>query len=582
MPQVPYNPVPSQTLQDIPTPELRPSIPHAAFGGDVAAATQGLGKAIAGVGDEVFAVALKMQDTANRAEVDKADTEFMKAAGLLHADFQSKKGLNAKDALPQYQKDLEDARENIRKSIKSDAAKKMYDSGTLSTLGRTLFQGAGHAGNEVATARRATVDERISTTVATGGNSADPRQVEAARQKAIELTRERNRDLGRPGSDDPTETIINSSINANHISFLAKNGNLEEAEKKFAALDKDKMTKVDLDRVAQVLQTQRHSQGSAAIVDNLLKAHTDTDGNLNISVAELHKKAQDMARKNAPNDETYPTVVTRTLDGQLNQQRYARKSEIQDSTQIIQQRLQSGVKNMDELLADPKVRAAYEKLPPSEQNKMPLRIHGYIIARDRENNEQMMTQLNGMKNNDVENFLNFNPNDPEHKLSQANIRQVQNWQEQRKKATAQDPRVDRAMGWLRQSRGAQMEELGVYRRTERSKDDYDLLTGQVQNAYDLWIENKGKPPTQKEFNEQIAPELFKGRIEPGFFGMTFGGNKMPAFKPNTSSKEYKSFSETWKADYETKMGVEPSDAEINKAFNKTQLLKLYPPKKSTP
>jgi hypothetical protein len=164
------------------------------------------------------------------------------------------------------------------------------------------------------------------------------------------------------------------------------------------------------------------------------------------------------------------------------------------------------------------------------------------------------------------------------------------WQAQIKKQGAnQDPRVDRAMGWLRQANGSTMSVLvngrpdGPLRHTERNAQDYNRLTGTVQAALDLWMESKGKPPSQKEFNEQIAPEILKTHTEPGFFGMALGGNKYSTFKPNTSSEDYKKITEGIKTDFKAKGLEEPTEIELEKAYTRSQLLKVFPPKtKATP
>jgi hypothetical protein len=208
-------------------------------------------------------------------------------------------------------------------------------------------------------------------------------------------------------------------------------------------------------------------------------------------------------------------------------------------------------------------------------------INNYVKARDYRENERTMTEITGLKNNDVEAFLNLNPTDDQYKLSQSQIRQVQGMQAQIKKQTGADPRVDRAMSWMRASAGAQMEAMGVFRRTTANKADYDHLTGAVQQALDIWQEDHKKPPSNKEFTEQIVPQILKVQKQPGAFGLygygVFGTDKV-IFKHDTSSKEYTTFADKAKEDIKARGGSEPSDEEIYKAYTRVQLLKLYPPK----
>src|SRR6266404_7649341 len=150
MPQVPYSGVPSQTLADIPTPEMNPRVPGAAFGGEVAQAVQGLGKTVSGAGDEIFNRAIALQNLNNETEASEADAKYMIEAGKIHAEYNAKEGKERVDAFPKYQQDLQESRRQIRGSLSSPMAQKMYDRQSLSTMGRSIYNGAGAA----ATAQR--------------------------------------------------------------------------------------------------------------------------------------------------------------------------------------------------------------------------------------------------------------------------------------------------------------------------------------------------------------------------------------------------------------------------------------------
>src|SRR5258706_6396567 len=150
MPQVPYTGVPSQTLADIPTPEMNPRVPSAAFGGEVAQAVQGLGKTVAGAGDEIFNRAIALQNLQNEAEATEADAKYMIEVGKIHAEYSAKEGNERVQAFPKYRQDMQDIRQNIRGTLSSPMSQKMFDRSSLSTMGRTIFNGAGAA----ATAQR--------------------------------------------------------------------------------------------------------------------------------------------------------------------------------------------------------------------------------------------------------------------------------------------------------------------------------------------------------------------------------------------------------------------------------------------
>ena len=148
MAKLPYSPVPEVTLRQTSIPGRRIDTPEAAFGGASAAANVKLGQTFEKVGDELFNRAVALQELDNQAEARNADAEYMVEAGKLHADYNSLKGKSAPDAYPQYQKDLKEVRQKIREKLTSPASQKLYDSSSLSTMGRTIFNGAGHAATE--------------------------------------------------------------------------------------------------------------------------------------------------------------------------------------------------------------------------------------------------------------------------------------------------------------------------------------------------------------------------------------------------------------------------------------------------
>lgn len=148
MPQIPYTGVQSVSPQLDPTPRFQVDASPAVFGVNVAQAIEGMGKTVDGVGNEIFARGMAMQDLYNHSTAQQADADYMQKTGELHAQYSSLQGKQAVDAYPQYIKDLQKARTDIRDQMPNDMAAKMFDSTSLSTMGRTIFNGAGHAATE--------------------------------------------------------------------------------------------------------------------------------------------------------------------------------------------------------------------------------------------------------------------------------------------------------------------------------------------------------------------------------------------------------------------------------------------------
>src|SRR5262249_41670750 len=148
--------------------------------------------------------------------------------------------------------------------------------------------------------------------------------------------------------------------------------------------------------------------------------------------------------------------------GLWNQDHYARRQEDVENKQIIAEAIQGGVKNEQELRLNPRVAAAIDALPPTDRNKVPGQINTYNAGRDKSANTDEYQRIMGMSNNDVRSFLELDPY--QQKLNSAQMDKIAARQRALKKDQNQDPRVDRALVWMRISHASELEALGIYRR----------------------------------------------------------------------------------------------------------------------
>jgi hypothetical protein len=148
MAQVPYDPTPSVAPQADATPYRSENVPTGAFGQGIAEATQHLGSVMQKSGDELFTRALAMQQLAQQSEANEATANYQIELGKAHAKYQSTEGKNAVDQFPDYIESTEKIRTAIGSNLSSDYARKLFDSETRSTRGRSIFNAAGHAATE--------------------------------------------------------------------------------------------------------------------------------------------------------------------------------------------------------------------------------------------------------------------------------------------------------------------------------------------------------------------------------------------------------------------------------------------------
>lgn len=574
MATVPYSPVIDQTLQGAAPQVSVPANPDA-FGVNVARATENLGKGIESDSNELFARALQIQNLNNETEAKEADSRYMIKAGELHANYSALEGKAAVDAYPKYAADLQSARQDMRNGLSNPMAQKLYDSSSLSTMGRSIFNGAGHA----ATQQKAYVVNTATANMELDANTvADNPKDEGLFQQRLQRTRENAETVAAAkgaGIGDPQSQALaqdaTSKLWANRIIGLSRQNPFEAA--RYLDDHKTELTETDFLKVDNTVRANGRAVGSQNIANEVFNAGKGDDNTPPKSLSEMQAEARAKAKEQDPNDPLLETHTVAALNGIVNQQRYAKKQEDYDNQQTVDGAIAKGVKTEQQLRADPAVASAIDALPKDKRLNIPQRINSFNAAHDKVANEDRFNTLMGMSNNDVEGFLNTDVLGDK-QLNQSQMTQLAKRQQTLKAQATQDPRVDRALGWMRGAMGSQMEALGVYRRTTSNKDDYDHLTGTVQSALDIWQENHGKPPTYKEFSEQIAPQVIQQRSEPG---MLWGTNKKPFFNQETPSD----FSEKVKADVIAKGGVEPTEEQLNRAYIRTQLIKLYPSGKAT-
>lgn len=578
MPRVPYTSVSEAGLQSQATPSLSVNAPAGAFGAEVAQALGQLGGQIEKSSDEIFARAVAMQTVENESMAREADVKFMEEAGLLHAEYSSLQGKDKVAAYPTYIENLKATREKIKGSLSNPAVQRMYDAQTAGTIGRTIFSGAGEA---------ATASRQYATQTAAAQMELDTKAVEddpnddvlfqsklrRVQENAAELAALKGLD-----PDGPQARLValeaTSKLQAQRILGMAKTDPFKAGE----WLDKSagRLTVADKLRVEAVVQTQRRSIGSANIARDTLASGLGDVENPPKTLDEMEAEARRKAKALSPNDPLIEEQAATTLRTLYRADKYdKRQQELTDQQTVLTSIASGGIRTEQDLRADPAVSAAMDRLPKQARMAIPGQINSFNAARDKATNQETFIRLYGLSNNDVEAFLNTDVT--KEKLSQQDMRTLLRRQQQYKERISEDPRVGRAMGWMRGSFGAQMEALGVYSRTADNKDEYDKLTGTVQSALDTFMEDNKRPPTGKEFNEQIAPEILKQRTVPG----KLFGNLWPSKQPFYAQEVPDSFKEKITQEVVAAGGETPTPEQIYKAYVRAEWIRLYG-KKETP
>lgn len=575
MARIPYSPVQQVGVSQEATPSVSDRATSAAFGSDVAGAIGNLGKAVEGAGNEIYARAMAFQQLANETEAREADSNYMIAAGELHAEFNTLQGKAAVDAYPQYAKNLQELRVRMRDGLSNPTAAKMFDAQSISTMGRSIFNGAGYAARENKAWAVGTITSQISLDAKTvEDNPNDDRLF----QDKIDRVREGAQSLAglqgmEPGSPQEKELSLKatSQLWAQRITGMARTAPFEAAT--FLDKHKTEMTQADYLKVDGIVRTQGRAVGATNIANDVFAV---SEG---LTLAQLEDQARAAAKALAPDDPILEKQAVAAVQGKYNQDKYAAGQQKLDDVQTVRNAVREGptgqgVKTEQELLQIPGMAEVIQRLPASERNGIQGYINRFNKARDQVTNDETKLRLNGLFNNPDTREEALNIDLTAQKLSMPDMIRFQDKQAKLRKDTEGDPRVARAVGWMQQSMGTQLEALGVYRRTEANKDLYDKFRGSVQVGIDTFIEDNKRPPNYKEFMDQIAPRLLQTRDT----SKTYLGYIWPTDTPffdRANDAQFERFSTRMRADFDSRQMAPPSESEIYKAYVRSLYTKEY-------
>lgn len=269
MAQVPYSGVPSIAPGGTPLSRYHANVSAETFGGSVGAALSSLGGQLQRSGNELFERGIAMQALYNQSEAQDADARFMETAGKLHAEYNSLQGKAAVDGYDPYIQSLKKAQEDIRKGLSNDTSQRMFDSASKGTLGRTIFNGAGHAAAQNKVYANASADARISAI----GNQAlstpeDERSFKLNLDLTEQLVRAKSQLKGFGPDDEVTKEAIaeqKSKLWGERIKGLAKRQPLAAGRMLDDGIKRGDIRGEDIGRLTNIVQQQRNTVGARMI-----------------------------------------------------------------------------------------------------------------------------------------------------------------------------------------------------------------------------------------------------------------------------------------------------------------------------
>ncbi len=573
MPQIP-NPVPTVAVQDTPLPKASVNAPEAAFGGATAAAIANLGRTIEGAGNELFNRAVSLKNDDNLAEAKQADTDYMIKSGAIHAEYNSLQGDAAVKAYPKYQEDLAKARTDIRETLSNPASKRMYDSSSLSVMGRNIFNGAGVAASQQKQYVAQSSTARVQTLMDQVIQSPDDKTFQSSLQSVETEIRGTQATLGgwSPEKTDEEVARARSQLITNRAQGLSRTD--APGAKEFLEQNRKFLTKDDVNKADNYVQTALHGNG-AKLIDNEVNADLRSDPlGKDKTLQERIDEAREKAKKMAPDDPLMGDYAANQVISTWNRSRQVKHSFDLDNKNTLSKSLMGQYDpqgklptTVEELTAHPEARAAWEQTDPKDQRGILKALAQNAKGDQSWTNESLRRnlQLKGLAQADPKAFLEvdvLNENLP----NSAKIA-LANQQIALKGKAESDPRVTHAMQVLRpMTQAAGLDPT-------RDKDQFYQFVGSLQDAMDQYQKDNKKLPPADEINKMGARLL--QQTHSSEFYLPF--SKEPFFTLPVPEKEVARI----KADpFWVSRGVTPTDKDIQRIYTREQYNQLYGGKKS--
>lgn len=575
MPTVP-SPVPTVSVADTPLPRVSVNTPEAAFGGATGAAISSLGKTIEGAGSELFQRAIALKQVDNQAEATEADTQFTIEAGKLHAEFNALKGGNSPKSYDQYQKDLVTARDRIREGLTNEAAKKLYDSSSKGTLGRSIFNGANHAAEQniqyLGQASTARVQARMDQTL----QSSDERTFNANLVAVEAEIRGTQAGIAGWSADKTNEEVARarSQLITNRTQGLSRTD--PWAAKDFLEKNRGALTAADVNKADNYVQIATHGTGAKLISAEInadLKSDPMGGGK---TLQERMDEAREKAKKLAPDDPLMADYAAQRVEADWNQSRRVKKDFDLNNKNTLSQALMGGFNpqgklptTVEELTAHPESRAAWEQTDAKDQRTILKGLSQNAKGDQAWTNESLKRnlQLKGLAQADPKAFLEvdvISENIP----NTAKIALI-NQQLALKGKAESDPRVTHALQVLRPMTQA----AGLD--ATKDKDQFYQFVGTLQDSMDQYQKDNKKLPNADEINKMGA-RLLQQQPGSGYFGTNIGAE--PLYRISVPEKE----SARIKSDpFWVGRGITPTDSDIQRIYSREQYQKLYGGAKKT-
>lgn len=302
---------------------------------------------------------------------------------------------------------------------------------------------------------------------------------------------------------------------------------------------------------------------------------TDVKSYLNKTNAALARGAtltqktdagRSLAERDAPQDPSFVDQAITRIETDHNHQMQIERSKTQEDIGTLDaglrgERSQGKIPStMEELLADPDSRKAYDALPEKEKLKIPAAIASYNRAVAVRTDQSVMNRAKGMADEDPIKFLGMNFNFVEG-LSQKSIGDLQKLQREKRKDMEGNPHVAQAYGLIRSSLPADFDKTD-------NDDARHQLKGALQEALIYEMGQRGGKLTRDDMLN-IGKAVLKEQVT-GYNWFGLGTVNTPFYQIPVPEEYASKVRQEYRAN---KLG-EPNEDEIRNHYLRARYIEM--------
>lgn len=620
MPEVPYRPFPTVQPTERKIPGVSVSFPQVNFTRSigtalsdlgrsrevlgnatigVGAALGSLGKSIEGAGDEIWNRAVAIKQVEQQTAATEADTKFMMESAQRDADFQNQTGNAAAGGLQAHMQGLENLRQQIRAGLPSDYARHSYDQMSLRTLGRTVFWAAHHAAAQGKAAALGAATANFKMGLSDLENHAENMSDEEFTQRKQEAFDNYDKviapleGIGKGPQAELRRMEINTQLEGARIMGIGKHDPDRALAELKALKDKNEILSPAAEKIENTLNEKRIDVASRYEADKVTSWMYDKTRDPNEPPKPITKMVQE-AQRSLPEDlRDLPEArerVERNVENAVRRYEYANNRSKVDGFDYITGKFydqQGQLKpSLDAVKADPQAAAMYDSLPRTGTHSQKAIRDAFDLAVrkgervDTYTSGQSLQYIKGLRDHSPESrdkLMDMNLYDRNLKDENGNPlrfndvdrRAAIKLRDSLKTNPNGDPRVNRAWGWLRESRSKEMDALGLLT-TNQTDPNIISAKGMLGDALEAYEDtHKGVVPDYKVVVDEIGKRLLAHKLGSWY---PWQGSEDPMYKTAVPSAKWKA---DFISDFKAKRGIEPTESEIFHSYNQAIWRELY-------